>query len=335
MKSALLFVVLTGLAIPVFADPPAATPAPAAMDWNKVIAIYGGSWKTETDNLDTPYSKPGHVSNTNNTDCHLAGEAVTCITSTNGRLNVVYVFARDADGTYKVHSMAATRDPVDATFNLGDDGVVILYDTQDRQKNTVHLRMTRKLTSADTLQTRTEAKKGDDKWFDTAKGMDARIAPAGPAPATAVPALDKLLSIYAGAWTITAENYSSEFSQAGSNTTHLNRGCYRDGDTLKCLVLNGLRVGAELVFTYDAATGGYKEHLIGSGGPLDFTVAIKGDTWTYTSDNKDKDGNLVHWRDTRTYKGDGSVESRREYKKDPGDWITVATETETRTKPTN
>ncbi len=159
---------------------------------------------------------------------------------------------------------------------------------------------------------------------------------ASQAAAPAPTGLEAIAAAYPGSWKVETENYSSEFSQAGSRTYSASRECWKSGEALKCVVVVDDKLAAELVFTYDPTTDTCHEHqILTQGSPAEMTITIKGDTWTYVQDSKAKDGSIVQFRITRVYKKPDSIEFKQEFRHVPGDWITMSSGTEMRTKPDN
>jgi len=156
-------------------------------------------------------------------------------------------------------------------------------------------------------------------------------------PATPAPTgLDRIAAAVTGTWNTEAETYSSELSQAGHQTLKVERECWKSGEALKCLMVSDDKLIAENVYTYDKASDSYRERVLTAQGAYpDFTLTIKGDTWTYLEEIKSKQGDTIHLRLVRIFKTPDSVESKTDFKHDTGDWITSATGTETRAKPTS
>jgi hypothetical protein len=158
---------------------------------------------------------------------------------------------------------------------------------------------------------------------------------AGPPVATPTPTgLDRIAAAYPGIWKSETEGYSSEFSQAGSRSYNASRECWKSGDVLKCVTIIDNKIVAELVFTYDQISDTYHEHqILATGSPAEMTLNIKGNTWVYLQDFKDKQGGTVHSRITKVFKSPDSADTQQEFKRDPGDWIMMNKGTETRTSP--
>lgn len=159
---------------------------------------------------------------------------------------------------------------------------------------------------------------------------------AGPpaAPAPAVTGLDRIAAEYPGTWKSETEGYSSEFSQAGSRSYTASRECWKSGEALKCVTVIDNKIVAELVFTYDPGSDTYHEHqILATSSPAEMTLNIKGNTWVYLQDFKDKQGGTVHSRITKVFKSSDSADVQQEFKRDTDDWIMMNRGVETRTSP--
>src|ERR1700751_444499 len=72
------------------------------------IRAYAGTWKTEMEHLDTPYSKAGKESATLQNDCWMSGEFYACHQIVNGEPKALIVFTYDPNTkTYATYPIMA------------------------------------------------------------------------------------------------------------------------------------------------------------------------------------------------------------------------------------
>lgn len=316
-------------ALPVIAHAGPSTP-----DWTKIIAVYPGSWKVESDSPGDQDSGPMHVSITITRDCHTKAKVFTCVESVDGRLVGYTEFSRDTDGSYRVHSQDTQGDDIDGSVKFGDDGSVVISNggeipgaTPDAPKTPFQGRYTYRPRSPDKLDFENESlDEATSSWTIDAQGTQTRVVPV--AVVTVSPALDAIVAGFGGSWTAVEQKPGAV---AQGTTTRFDRDCWRDGDTLKCAIQANDRPVAEFIFTCDKTSGVCRQQIVNSTGNADgFDISIKGDTWAYEGDSHDSDGNATHLRLTKVFKTPDSTETKREYRNEAGQWMTYSTVTETR-----
>ncbi|HEY4128913.1 MAG TPA: hypothetical protein VGN70_12755 [Gammaproteobacteria bacterium] len=154
------------------------------------------------------------------------------------------------------------------------------------------------------------------------------------ADAPAPTGLDRLAAILPGTWKTEGQLLDSPVSKAGLQHYVTARDCWREADAYKCVsVVNGTLQLYD-IFSWDAIAGVYHQtRITPQGKQPDFSIAVKGDTWTFDQDIARADGSLVHYRVTRTYAAPGSETYANTFSSDGKTWADVANGTETRLDP--
>jgi hypothetical protein len=143
--------------------------------------------------------------------------------------------------------------------------------------------------------------------------------------------LDRLAAILPGTWQTEGETSDSPISKAGPQHYTTHRDCWREADAYECVsVVNG-SLQLYDIFSWDAAAGVYHQtRITPQGKQPDFSISVKGDTWSFEQDISRADGSLVHYRVTRTYTAPGAETYANAFSSDGKTWVDVAKGTETR-----
>ena len=143
--------------------------------------------------------------------------------------------------------------------------------------------------------------------------------------------LDKI-AVYSGDWNTTIVHKDTDYSKAGSETTHLHNDCWRSSDFYVChQIVDGKSVGL-VIFVYDPKADQYTTYNVppGGGAAGSGTLSIKGDTWTFPWSIKNKAGETVYFRVVNEFRGPDTIDYRQEFSIDQTHWTIDATGRERR-----
>jgi hypothetical protein len=142
--------------------------------------------------------------------------------------------------------------------------------------------------------------------------------------------LDRLAQVLPGTWKTQGQTFDGPVSKAGPQNYVTRRDCWRDKDAYKCVsVVNGTLQLFD-IFSWDATAGVYHQtRITPQGRQPEFTVSVKGDTWTYDQDITRADGSVVHYRVTRVFTTAASQSYAYTYSADTKQWVDVAKGDET------
>ncbi|MBS0194304.1 MAG: hypothetical protein JSR34_08650 [Proteobacteria bacterium] len=143
------------------------------------IAVYAGSWKTDTVHVDTPFGKAGHETGTLRNDCWRSGEFYACHQYVDGKSAALLVFAYDpARHTYATYPIApgATAAPAGQLLVEGNTFTFPWQSTQDGK--TTRFRVVNVFTDANHIAFRQEYSTDGVHWNTMATGSDTRVADA-------------------------------------------------------------------------------------------------------------------------------------------------------------
>ncbi|MFI4967560.1 MAG: hypothetical protein ACHQAU_02440 [Gammaproteobacteria bacterium] len=155
------------------AAPTVALAAPQGLD--KVMA-YAGSWKTEVQHFDTPFSKAGSESLTLKNDCWRSGGFLACDQSVDGDSKALLVFMYDAKGdVYASYPIAPGASDVHPGKLIIEGAVwTFPWDNTEAGKTT-HFREVNTWSSADSIEFRQEYSSDGVHWMLMAKGHETRV----------------------------------------------------------------------------------------------------------------------------------------------------------------
>ncbi|MGH8306955.1 MAG: hypothetical protein ACRER0_01635 [Gammaproteobacteria bacterium] len=150
--------------------------APAASGLDKIEA-YAGTWKTQTEHFNSPYSKAGKETSTLHNDCWRSGDFYACHQIVNGKSAALIVFTYSGkDGLY--HSYAIPANGGDA--GLGGELIIkgniwtFPWDYKDKGK-IVYFRVVNIFTAPGAIEYRQEFSNDKTHWTVMAKGHEARV----------------------------------------------------------------------------------------------------------------------------------------------------------------
>lgn len=155
------------------------TAAAAAPGGLGKIAAYAGTWKTETERFNTPYSKAGRQTATLHNDGWRNGDFYVIHQTVNGKpAPVLSVYTYDAKaGIYHVYSIPENGNDAGPAGKLIITGNVWTFPWEYHDKGkTVYFRVVNVFTTPQTIEYRQEFSEDKIHWTVMAKGHETRIA---------------------------------------------------------------------------------------------------------------------------------------------------------------
>lgn len=149
--------------------------APTGLDR---IAAYAGTWKTETEHFDTPFSKVGRETATLKNDCWRSDDFYACHQIVNGKSAALIVFLYDAKtGSYVTHALPADGSPAgNGTLMIKGDVWTFPWNYTNKGKTT-YFHVINVFTSPDHIEYRQEYSSDKIHWTAMAKGHEIKQAP--------------------------------------------------------------------------------------------------------------------------------------------------------------
>jgi hypothetical protein len=154
----------------------------------------------------------------------------------------------------------------------------------------------------------------------------------GASAASAAEGLDKM-AVLTGTWKTDSQQFDTDFSKAGRDTSTLRNDCWRSGEFYACdQYVNG-KSKALIVFSFSASDGTYNTYAIRSGGAPASSGKLKidGDTWTYQNP-QDADSQSPYFRTVNVFEDDSKIHFSVEFTRDNQHWVTMNEGVETRQK---
>jgi hypothetical protein len=155
--------------------------APFLLAEDPVIAIdrllvYKGTWKIETEQFSTPFSKAGKESSTLKNDCWRSGGFFACNQFVDGVSKDLIVFTYDQKNEdYNSYSLPVGGGKSgNGKLTIKDNVWTFPWDTRQNRK-TYHFRIVNTFTSPGVIQYRQEFSEDNVIWTLTAKGTERRL----------------------------------------------------------------------------------------------------------------------------------------------------------------
>jgi hypothetical protein len=164
-STVLAFMLVAGTAIQVRAQA-------AGID---AIQAYEGTWKTEMEHFNTPYSKAGKESSTLQNDCWKSGEFYACHQIVDGESKALLVF------TYDAKSKTYTSYPIMNDGRAAGHGKLVIEgnvwtypweDTEDGK--TTYFRVVNTFTAPNRIEFRQEYSADNQNWTVMARGAEVK-----------------------------------------------------------------------------------------------------------------------------------------------------------------
>jgi len=168
------FSILTSIfIISVVATPAWGTPLPTALE---KIAVFAGTWNTETGHFYTPYSKAGKDAATIRNECWRSGDYYACHQYVDGKSNALLIYTYNAkDDIYNVYHIVANDDDVQSGKLIIHGNVwTFPWETKENGKTT-YFHVINVFTSVDTIEYREEYSMDKLHWYPMAQGYEKKI----------------------------------------------------------------------------------------------------------------------------------------------------------------
>ena len=139
------------------------------------IQAYAGTWKTETEHFDTPYSKAGRESSTLRNECWKNGGFYVCNQYVNGESKALIVF------TYDEKSKSYTTYPILPGGGAASKGKLVIegnvwtYPWENTEGGkTTYFRVVNTFSGPGKIEYRQEYSADKEKWTLMGKGSEAK-----------------------------------------------------------------------------------------------------------------------------------------------------------------
>ena len=139
------------------------------------IQAYEGTWKTEMEHFNTPYSKEGKESSTLRNDCWKSVEFYACHQIVNGESKALLVF------TYDPKTRTYTSYPIMNDGRAAGHGKLVIegnvwtYPWEDTENGkTTYFRVVNTFTGPNRIEFRQEYSTDDQNWTVMAKGSEVK-----------------------------------------------------------------------------------------------------------------------------------------------------------------
>lgn len=161
-------------AVMVLMTAPLALPADAPQGLDRLTA-FSGTWKTESQNYDTPYSKAEKVSSTLVNQCWKAGAYFICNQSVNGVSRVLLAFTYLGGDSYSVTYVPADGGYASSGKLIIAGGVWTYPGQQSKLGQTTYFRNVNIFSDVDHIDFREEYSTNQQNWSLMAEGHEVRI----------------------------------------------------------------------------------------------------------------------------------------------------------------
>jgi hypothetical protein len=140
------------------------------------LAVYAGTWKTETGHFMTLFSKAGKDSAAIKNDCWRSGDYYICGQYVNGKSKDLLVYTYDSkDGTYTIYPIVAGDQNVQpAKLIIHGNVWTYPWETNDKGKRT-YFRIINVFTAPDTIEHREEYSIDKIHWYPMAQGYEKKL----------------------------------------------------------------------------------------------------------------------------------------------------------------
>lgn len=168
-----ILLMAAALALPVLGSAADAPPNPTP-DLDR-LAVFAGSWKSELENYDTPYSSAASVSSTLVNQCWKAGAFFMCNQSVNGVSRVLLVFTYKSGDSFSVTYVPADGGHAISGTVIVAGGVWTFPGQSTKLGQTVYFRTVNIYSNPDNIDFREEFSTDQQNWTLMSKGHQSRI----------------------------------------------------------------------------------------------------------------------------------------------------------------
>jgi len=168
MKTLLPVLTLAVSSLAIAAD----APAPSPLDR---LAVFAGTWKSESETFATPYSEAGSSSYTLVNQCWKTGAFFVCNQSVDGASRSMLVFTYKDGDTYNEAAIPAAGGHANNGTVVIDAGVWTFPGTSHKYGQVTYFRTVNIYSGNDNLDYREEYSEDQQTWTLMAKGHETRI----------------------------------------------------------------------------------------------------------------------------------------------------------------
>jgi hypothetical protein len=159
---------------------PAPSPTPQSATPGDIDAIwaYAGTWKIDTEDLTTPYSKAGHKVTSLHNECWRSGPYVACRQIVDGESKVLIVFTCTRPDHYCISYQIPSdgSNPSSGTMHIEGNTWTFPWQTADAGKTT-YFRVVNVWPTPTTIDYRQEFSTDQVHWTLTSTGHEVKISP--------------------------------------------------------------------------------------------------------------------------------------------------------------
>ena len=165
---------ILALAVALSAAAPAVTADTPPSDLDR-LNVFAGTWKSEAQNFDTPYSTAATVSSTLVNQCWKAGAFFVCNQSVNGVSRVLLVFSYKAGDTYWISEVPADTGHAASSTVIISGGVWTFPGQSTKLGQTTYFRTVDIFNGTDSIDFREEFSTDKENWTLMSKGHESRV----------------------------------------------------------------------------------------------------------------------------------------------------------------
>ncbi len=159
---------------------PATSPAPRSATTSDIDAIwaYAGTWKIDTEDFATPYSKAGHKVTTLHNECWRSGPYIACRQIVDGDSKVLIVFTCTRPDHYCISYQIPPdgSNPGSGTMHIEGNTWTFPWQNVDAGKTT-YFRVVNVWSTPTTIDYRQEFSTDQVHWTPTATGHEVKTNP--------------------------------------------------------------------------------------------------------------------------------------------------------------
>ena len=139
---------------------------------------YAGSWRMETETLDSPYGKAGKRTANLRNDCWRSGEYIACRQIVDGESKVLLVFTcRRTGHTCTTYPVPSDGSPASSgTVQIEGDTWIFPWQTTDKDGKTTWFRVVNVWTDSTSIDYRQEYSTDQVHWTRTATGHEVKTS---------------------------------------------------------------------------------------------------------------------------------------------------------------
>ncbi len=139
------------------------------------LAVFAGTWKSDAQNFDTPYSTAATVSSTLVNQCWKAGAFFVCNQAVNGISRVLLVFSYKGGDTYWISEVPADTGHAASSTVIVSGGVWTFPGQSTKLGQTTYFRTVDIFNGTDGIDFREEFSTDNEHWTLMSQGHETRV----------------------------------------------------------------------------------------------------------------------------------------------------------------